>query len=152
MRVEEREALRALVHRSARLLDDGAHTAWLDLLAPDFTYSVETPAPETGGTNVWMALDRAELVGLFTEAPDHVWNIGQRSRLVAVDLIEAVADGVATSATLAVFRTDDEGRSALQAVGRYDDVWRVSGASFLLARRTVRLATRLLPQPSPLPF
>jgi len=146
------EVLRALVHRSARLLDDGAHDAWLALLAPDCAYRVETPAPETDGTNVWMALDRAELAGLFAEAPDHVWNIGQRSRLVAVDLIAPHAEGAATSATLAIFRTDEEGRSALQAVGRYDDVWRADGASFVLARRTVRLATRLLPQPSPLPF
>jgi len=82
----------------------------------------------------------------------HEWRIDQQTRLVSVDSV-ALADGRATtSSSVAIYRTDEDGRTACYAVARYEDDWRRAGGCWHLAERVVALRTRLLAIPSPLPL
>ena len=73
--------------------------------------------------------------------------------LSGVSGLDALADGRATtSSSVAIYRTDEDGRTACYAVARYEDEWRRAGGCWRLAERVVALRTRLLAIPSPLPL
>lgn len=150
--VEDREALRALIHASARHLDDGAYDSFADLFAADGRYRVEVDAPELPRRMVWMELDRDQIRERCGGIDRHEWRIDQQTRLVSVDRV-ALADARATtSSSVAIYRTDEDGRTACYAVARYEDDWRRAGGRWRLAERVVALRTRLLAIPSPLPL
>ena len=149
------ETLRALIHSSARYLDDRSYTNFTDLFRDDGEYRIETIAPECPAPMIWMLLSREEMIDRFEAAPKHEWqitNIPEQSRLVAVDTIDVDESDAQTSSTFCLFHTEEDGQSHCYAVGRYEDYWIQSNNSWKLRRRTVNLKTRMLPIPSPLPI
>ena len=155
MNAPVQEALRERVHASARRLDERRFEDYLAMYAPQGEYRMEVRAPELETPMVWMAVDRDELGRRLASAASHEWQIYaalELTRLVAVDRIDADGARARTSSTLAAYATDEDGRSSVYAVGRYEDEWALTDGRWLLDRRVLRLATRLLDAPTPLPL
>lgn len=151
----DRETLRALVHSSARSLDDRRYAHFTALFCEDGEYRVETAGPECPRPMTWMLLSRQELAERFEVAPAHEWQISslvQQTRLVSVDLIEIGQTTANTSSSFCLFHTDEDGSSNCYALGRYEDCWHLLDNEWKLKQRTVHLKTRMLAIPSPLPI
>jgi 3-phenylpropionate/cinnamic acid dioxygenase small subunit len=124
----------------------------VDLFAGYGTYVIEAISSEIGQQMRWMELDRSELAALFKEYPQHVRDPAIRTHLVTVDEIDATGDPATAVSSFAVFRTDPHGQSTLYAVGSYEDELVMAEGTWKLRRRKVRLDTRQLATPTPLPL
>jgi len=150
--LEERELVRALVARSARLLDHGRWNEFVDLFAREGTYLLQARSDETGNDMTWLEANRGELSTLFKEYPQHVRDKAHRTHLVAPEEIE-ISLGVAKAlSTFAVFRTDLAGQSALYAVGHYEDELVLEDGAWKLRCRKARVTTRQFTTPTPMPL
>jgi len=151
---DDEQAIRTLVARSGRFLDEGRFADYLDLYAEDGSYQLEAHAAEIGRDMVWLSLNRAELAELFREWPLHVRDEAVRTHLATLEEITlGRGDALATAlSTFAVFRTDEKGRSELYCVGHYEDEFEAIAGVWKLRHRRVRLITRLLVTPTPLPL
>lgn len=149
---DQREALRRLISRSGRLLDEGDFGAYTGLFAPDGEYRLEAAGPEVAHAMTWVLLTRDELAALLDSAAKHVWNTGLRKHLIAVDDVELDGERAAASATFCVFRTDEAGATSVYAVGSYDDEWSLADGRWSLRRRVARVQTRSLTPPSAMPL
>ena len=155
MTMSHQETLRALVHSSARFLDDRCYDDFTALFHSDGEYRIVANAPECPSPMTWMSLSRKEMVERFEAAPKHEWQIAtviEQTRLIAVDDIGIDEASANTSSTFCLYHTDEDGRSDCYAVGRYDDKWSMSGDGWKLNKRIVNLKTRMLAVPSPLPI
>jgi methanesulfonate monooxygenase subunit beta len=136
------EIVRGVIHRACRLLDAEDWDNFLALCASNFAYQVVAYSPEIRRDMIWFDQDKDGLKALFEMVPQHLRRIGTLLRHVSVGEIERQADGswLAIS-TFQCFHTDQDVRTLLLAVGRYDD--RLSAdAGPLLLSRTTRLETR----------
>jgi 3-phenylpropionate/cinnamic acid dioxygenase small subunit len=101
---------------------------------------------------VWLSLDQAGLKALFDEWPSHIHDESRRKHLITVDEIE-LAPGTATVySTFAVFRTEENGRSALFCIGNYEDQFLGQLTHWKLTARRVTVETRFLSTPTPIPL
>ena len=151
-RAEEREAVRGLIARSGRLLDDEAFDAYVDLFTPEGEYVMKGYSPEIGRETTWLSADREELSRLLEELAEHVRDPATRVHLVSVDEMDLNGEAATAISTFVVVRTDRRGESALYAVGRYEDELVRRDGAWRLDRRTVRVQTRMLPTPTPTPI
>jgi methanesulfonate monooxygenase small subunit len=145
--LEQRRAVEELVYRSCLALDAKDWNAFLALCGPDFRYTIANYSPEIRREQVWLDHDRAGMTTLFGNLPKHNSDHSPLTRHATVYTVDAQDGGSAAVAVsaLQVFRTAlDGGATELFAVGRYHDLVRLDGPQPLLARRTVRLETRLL--------
>lgn len=149
---DQRQALRRLISRSGRLLDEGDFSGYAGLFAPDGEYRLEAAGPEVAQAMTWILLNRDELAALLGSAAKHVWNTGLRKHLIAVDDVELEGERAAASATFCVFRTDAAGATSVYAVGSYDDEWSFAEGHWCLRRRVARVQTRALTPPSAMPL
>ena len=153
--IADERALGALVHQLARYQDERQYDEFLDCLATDCEYRVDVDAPELQKTMVWMAMNREELGKRLASLSAHEWQIvksHEQTRQVTVDTIDLDGDRAQLSSTLCIFTTDEEGRTVVYAVARYEDRWQRQDNRWVLALRVVKLKTRLLDPPSPLPL
>ena len=109
-------------------------------------------APELQDEMTWLAFDREGLRAHFASIPEHVWPLGETTRIVSVGAIELGTSEANTLATFCILRNDSDGRTECYAVGRYRDRWCPMGEGWKLAERLVELRTRLLPVPAPIPL
>lgn len=136
------EIVRGVIHRACRLLDAEDWDSFLALCAPDFSYQVVAYSPEIRQEMIWFDQDKEGLKALFEMVPQHLRRIGTLLRHVSVGEIERQADGVWLAiSTFQCFHTDQDGRTHLLAVGRYEDLLSADTAPMLLSR-TTRLETR----------
>lgn len=150
--LEDREQVRTLVVRAARLIDEGRWGEFLDLLSRDATYILQARSEELGRDMTWLEADRAELATLFKEYPQHVRDKARRTHLVTPEEIE-IAEGLGKAfSAFAVFRTDLAGQSELYAVGHYEDELVLEDGAWKLRCRRVKVTTRQFPTPTPLPL
>ena len=144
---EQRQALEELVYRSCLALDAKDWNAFLALCEPGFRYTIATYSPEICKDMVWLDHDKAGLTTLFGNLPKHNSDhspITRHATVYTVDVKDGGAEAEAVSA-LQVFKTSlDGGATELFAVGRFHDTVNLNGGSPRLAKRTVRLDTRLL--------
>ena len=150
--VDGREQVRALVTRSAQLLDRGLYQEFVDLFASDGTYVLEAKSDEVGKEMTWLEADRGELAELLKEYRKYVRDKAYRTHLVAPDEIEISHNAGKASSTFAVFRTDLSGNSTLYAVGHYEDDVVFEDGRWKLKRRKARLVTRQFSTPTPMPL
>lgn len=138
------DALRALIHRSCLLLDDGDWDAYLDLCTTDFTYRITAFSPELRKDMVWLEQDRAGMTDLFGNLENHVTLQGRFLRHPNVALIarDDQDDTAAVTTTFFVIYTGLDGVSEMFAAGRYNDTITLSGHRPLLRTREARLDTR----------
>jgi len=152
---EQRQAVEELVYRSCLALDAKDWGGFLDLCEQGFRYTITTYSPEIRKEMVWLDHDRKGMDTLFTNLPRHNSDhspITRHATVYTVALDEAKQEASVVSA-LQVFRTQfDGGASELFAVGRLHDTVKLNGAGAKLARRIVRLETRLLGYGHHVPF
>ena len=150
---ERRQAIEELIYRSCLALDSRDFKAFLDLCDPDFRYTITTHSPEIKRDMIWLDHDKKGMEALFTNLPKHNSDhspITRHATVYTMDVSGSVANVVSA---LQVFRTQlDGGATELFAVGRFHDTVRLDGAGPKLAKRIVRLDTRLLGYGYHIPF
>ena len=152
---EQRQAIEELVYRSCIALDDRDFKGFLALCDEDFHYTITTYSPEIRKDMVWLDHDRKGLDTLLTNLPRHNSDHSPITRHATVYTVDAGADAGTASvvSALQVFRTQlDGGASELFAVGRFLDTVRLNGPHPRLAKRVVKLDTRLLGYGYHIPF
>ena len=142
---ELRQAIEELIYRSCLALDARDYKAFLGMCEDDFRYTIATYSPEIRRDMVWLDHDRKGMETLFGNLPKHNSDHSPLTRHATVYTVE-VDGGVANVVSaLQVFRTLlDGGATELFAVGRFHDTVKLDGAAAKLARRVVKLETRLL--------
>ena len=150
---EQRQAIEELVYRSCLALDARDFKGFLDLCEKEFRYTITTYSPEVRKDMVWLDHDRKGMETLFANLPKHNSDHSPITRHATVYTVET-GDGEAQAVSaLQVFRTQlDGGATELFAVGRFHDTVKLNGGTPKLARRMVRLETRLLGYGYHIPF
>lgn len=149
---EERERIRDLVTRSVRLLDAGAFEGFIALFAPGAIYSMSAFSPEIGRDSVWLELERDELGRILDASTEHIHDLAARTHFVMVEAFARAGHEIRAQSNFVVFRTDEAGRTALYAIGTYDDTIAGYDGALKITARRVRVQTRLLPAPTPMPL
>ena len=153
MRTEQRQAAEELVYRSCLALDAKDYKAFLALCEEDFRYTISTYSPEIRKEMVWLDQDRKGMETLFTNLPRHNSDHSPLTRHATVYTVEEKGAAAEVVSVLQVFKTElDGGATELFAVGRFYDTVKFNGAGARLARRVVRLDTRLLGYGYHIPF
>lgn len=150
---KQRQAIEELVYRSCLALDAKDFNAFLDLCDGDFRYKIATYSPEIRRDMVWLDHDRKGMETLFANLPKHNSDHSPITRHATVYTVDVDGSAANVVSALQVFRTQlDGGATELFAVGRFHDTVRLDGASPKLARRLVKLETRLLGYGYHIPF
>jgi methanesulfonate monooxygenase subunit beta len=150
---EQRQAIEELVYRSCLALDAKDYKAFLALCGEEFRYTISTYSPEIRREMVWLDHDRKGMETLFTNLPRHNSDHSPLTRHATVYTVEEKGGNAEVVSALQVFKTElDGGATGLFAVGRFHDTVTLNGAALKLARRMVRLETRLLGYGYHIPF
>jgi 3-phenylpropionate/cinnamic acid dioxygenase small subunit len=149
---ENVEAIRRLVAQSARRLDSGQFSDYIDLFADDGSYVLQADSTEIGSTMIWLDLSRVELSALLKESPQHVHDLAGRTHMVTVDDVQINGDVATALSTFVVFRTDVSGNSNVYAVGYYEDQLRQNSDQWRIVNRRVLSKTRMFRTPTPMPL
>ena len=150
---ELRQAIEELIYRSCLALDAREYKAFLGMCENDFRYTIATYSPEIRRDMVWLDHDRKGMETLFGNLPKHNSDHSPLTRHVTVYTVEIDGDVANVVSALQVFRTLlDGGATELFAVGRFHDTVKLDGADAKLARRLVKLETRLLGYGYHVPF
>lgn len=155
LKPEQRQAVEELVYRSCLALDDKDWKGFMGLCDADFRYTITTFSPEIRRDQVWLDHDRAGMDTLFTQLPRHNSDHSPLTRHATVYTVgyDAGKSEANVVSALQVFRTAlDGGATELFAVGRFIDTVRLKQEGAKLARRVVKLDTRLLGYGYHVPF
>lgn len=150
---ELRQAIEELIYRSCLALDAREYKAFLGMCENDFRYTIATYSPEIRRDMVWLDHDRKGMETLFGNLPKHNSDHSPLTRHATVYTVEIDGNLANVVSALQVFRTLlDGGATELFAVGRFHDTVKLDGAAAKLARRLVKLDTRLLGYGYHVPF
>jgi methanesulfonate monooxygenase subunit beta len=152
---EQRQAIEELVYRSCLALDERNWKSFLELCDDAFRYSITAYSPEIRKDMTWLEHDKKGIDTLLTNLPRHNSDHSPITRHATVYTVDVDAAGgqAAVVSALQVFRTQlDGGASELFAVGRFHDTVKLNGAQPKLAKRVVKLDTRLLGYGYHIPF
>jgi methanesulfonate monooxygenase small subunit len=150
---ELRQAIEELIYRSCLALDAREYKAFLAMCEDDFRYTIATYSPEIRRDMVWLDHDRKGMETLFGNLPKHNSDHSPLTRHATVYTVEVDGNVANVVSALQVFRTLlDGGATELFAVGRFHDTVKLDGAAAKLARRLVKLDTRLLGYGYHVPF
>ena len=151
MKTEQRQAIEELIYRSCLALDGKDYKTFLALCDDDFRYTISTYSPEIRREMVWLDHDRKGMETLFTNLPRHNSDHSPLTRHATVYTVDSDSSKATVVSALQVFKTElDGGATELFAVGRFHDT--VNLQSMKLAKRMVRLETRLLGYGYHIPF
>lgn len=151
--MEHRTAIEELVYRSCLALDDKDFKGFLALCDPSFRYSITAYSPEIRKEMIWLDHDRAGIELLFTNLPRHNSDHSPLTRHATVYTVKVDGDEAEVVSALQVFRTAlDGGATELFAVGRLYDTIKLAGGTPKLAKRVVKLDTRLMGYGYHIPF
>ena len=143
----DRTAVEELVYQSCLLLDDKNYKGYLDLCSEQFRYTITAHSPEIRKDMIWLDHDKAGMQTLLTQLPRHNSDRSPLTRHASVYTVTFDKSGKEAQvvSALQVFKTDlDGGATALFAVGKYLDTVVFDGDSPKLAKRVVKLDTRML--------
>lgn len=144
---ELRDAVAWSVRRSCVLLDEERFEDWVGLFDEDALYRITAHSPEIRKTMVWLELDRDGLADLVSRLRFHLRKPGRRTRLATVmeaDPPPADERAVDCLTRVAVYETDEKGRTQLWCVASYRDRWVLADGGLALSRRVVDMETRVL--------
>lgn len=151
--LEQRQAVEELVYRSCLALDQRDWKGFLELCDDEFRYTITTYSPEIRKDMIWLDHDKKGIDTLLTNLPRHNSDHSPITRHATVYTVEVGKDAASVVSALQVFRTQlDGGASELFAVGRFHDTVKLNGSSPKLAKRVVKLDTRLLGYGYHIPF
>jgi len=80
--------VRELIYRSCIYLDQGDLERWLELCAPEFSYTKTAYSSEIRKEMVWLDQDREGMEGLFKMLPKHNSDHSPLTRHASVYLVE----------------------------------------------------------------
>ena len=143
----ERAAIEELVYKSCMLLDGQDYTGYLDLCDEGFRYTITTHSPEIRKDMVWLDHDKKGLATLLTQLPRHNSDHSPLTRHATVFTVALADSGKEAEvvSSLQVYKTElDGGTTALFAVGKYLDRVSLANGKPMLAKRVVKLDTRML--------
>lgn len=143
----DRTAVEELVYQSCLLLDEKNFKGYLDLCEEQFRYTITAHSPEIRKDMVWLDHDKAGMQMLLTQLPRHNSDRSPLTRHATVYTVnyDAAKQEAQVVTSLQVFKTElDGGATALFAVGKYLDTIKLNGGKPKLARRVVKLDTRML--------
>jgi 3-phenylpropionate/cinnamic acid dioxygenase small subunit len=115
------EAIRALIQRTAMLLDEEKLAAWVELFDAQGTYELAAYSTEIRRWMTWQLSDRGELEKMLKEVDEHVRDPARRRHIIGIPLIAIDGDRADATSQFSLFRTSPEGQSALYMVGCYKD-------------------------------
>ena len=151
--MEQRQSIEELIYRSCMALDEKNFKGFLDLCEPDFHYSFTAFSPEIRKDMIWLDHDRAGMETLFTNLPRHNSDHSPLTRHATVYTVKVDGEQAKAVSALQVFRTSlDGGATELFAVGRFIDTVKLNGSAPKLAKRVVKLDTRLMGYGYHIPF
>lgn len=143
----DRTAVEELVYQSCLLLDDKNYKGYLDLCSEQFRYTITAHSPEIRKDMIWLDHDKAGMQTLLTQLPRHNSDrspLTRHANVYTVGFDQPQREARVVS-VLQVFKTDlDGGATALFAVGKYLDTVVFDGDKPRLAKRVVKLDTRML--------
>jgi methanesulfonate monooxygenase small subunit len=143
----DRTAVEELVYQSCLLLDDKNYKGYLDLCSEQFRYTITAHSPEIRKDMIWLDHDKAGMQTLLTQLPRHNSDrspLTRHANVYTVGFDQSKKEAQVIS-VLQVFKTDlDGGATALFAVGKYLDSVVLDGDKPKLAKRVVKLDTRML--------
>lgn len=143
----DRTAIEELVYRSCMLLDEHKYQDYLDLCDEDFRYTITTHSPEIRKDMVWLDHDKKGMHTLLTQLTRHISDHSPITRHANVYSVAVSEGGKAADVVTAlqVYKTElDGGATSLFAVGKYLDRVNLADTVPRLAKRTVKLDTRML--------
>lgn len=143
----DRAAIEELIYRSCLFLDGKDFQGYLDLCNDAFRYTITAYSPEIRRDMIWLDHDKQGMQTLFTQLPRHNSDHSPLTRHATVYRVDTDPDkGVAhVISALQVFKTElDGGATSLFAVGKYLDTIALDNGRPALARRIVKLDTRML--------
>jgi methanesulfonate monooxygenase small subunit len=143
----DRFAIEELIYRSCLFLDEKNFKGYLELCDEPFRYTITAHSPEIRKDMVWLDHDRKGLATLFEQLPRHISDHSPLTRHATVYTVtpDAGKQQAEVVSALQIFKTAlDGGSTELFAVGKYLDTVKLDGAKALLARRVVKLDTRML--------
>ena len=136
-----------LIYTASLRLDAKEFKGWLDLCAPDFTYTIRTFSHEIRKHMVWLEHDYDGMATLIRQLPRHNTDQSNFTRNTTVYTVAAgPADGIAeVVSAVAIYRTTlDGGDTKLFAIGRYHDTVALGERGWRFGARTLQLETRNL--------
>ncbi len=147
------EQIRDLVARTCLALDKEDYGAYLQLCSSEFHYRIVAFSQEIKREMVWLEADRVALEGIFEMIPRHARMEGTLKRHVSVYTIDTTSDARASVlSSIIVSVTSPAGATQIYAVGQLEDEIDLASAEPRLARRQVRLETRILAPHSHVPI
>jgi methanesulfonate monooxygenase small subunit len=150
---EQRQEIEELVYRSCLALDEKDFKGFLALCDAEFRYTITTHSPEIRRDMVWLDHDRKGMETLFTNLPRHNSDHSPLTRHVTVYTVDMQGAVAAVVSAIQVFKTElDGGATELFAVGRFHDTVTFADGAPKLAKRVVKLDTRLLGYGYHVPF
>lgn len=152
MSVDDRIHLGELIVLTGLYLDQKNFEGYLSSFCEDAEYQVVSTVPEIAKTVAWLDLTKPALESLLMSASRHAWNTGLRTHHIAPATFSIEPMHTDAISAVSIFRTDVEGTTKLYAAGRYHDRWVRTAAGWLLAKRTLKLDTRVLTPPSGMPM
>jgi 3-phenylpropionate/cinnamic acid dioxygenase small subunit len=119
--VSDIEAVRALIQRTAMLLDDEQFDAWVELFDAQGVYELTAYSTEIRKWMTWQLSDRETLERMLKEVHEHVRDPAKRRHVVGIPLVQIDGEGAEATSHFSIFRTSPDGVSSLFMVGCYQD-------------------------------
>jgi 3-phenylpropionate/cinnamic acid dioxygenase small subunit len=138
------EAIRALIQRTAMLLDEEKLAAWVELFDAQGTYELSAYSTEIRRWMTWQLSERAELEKMLKEVDEHVRDPARRRHIIGIPLIHIDEERADATSQFSLFRTSPEGQSSLYMVGCYEDRLVKRGGTWRYAAHKVIVDTRML--------
>ena len=150
---EEKEAIRDLIQNTASLLDHEQFVDFMNTFADISTYEMVVRSREIGGReNVWLRLDKPDMMQLLSEVNDQVRDEGERLHLVSPINIDVDDEEASCQSNFAVFRTSKAGESNVYAVGHYEDTFVKRDGKWWYTKHRAVIHTRMLEISTHLPI
>lgn len=162
---QTKQVVDSIVYESCLAMNAQDWNRFLALCDPErFRYQITNYSPEIRKEQTWMDRDWKGMKSLFDLLPKHNTNNSPLTRHATVYRADVEPDGkeIRVQTLFSLYRTEldglnshiDSGRTALFAVGKYEDRIRISddGESGMLLDRNVKLETRQIDVGSHIPF
>lgn len=138
------EAVRALIQRTAMLLDEEKFDAWVELFDAKGTYELSAYSTEIRKWMTWQLSDRDTLDRMLKEVHEHVRDPAKRRHVVGIPLVQVDGESAEATSHFSLFRTSPDGVSSLYMVGSYHDQLVKRDGAWRYAAHKVIADTRVL--------
>lgn len=142
---EEKQAINDLYFGSAALLNNGRFQEWVSLFSDNARYELLFRSAELGGVEDYlMRYEKNQLLSRVTLLPHYVSDTAKRLHVVSNIRVALNGNSANGESSLVVYRTTEDGRTGLYAVGLTVDKLIKIGERWLFSERRVVLDTRML--------